>query len=266
MCYLQDGFKSRKFQPQVVNRGDIGHYEYFQYLNEKFYPCTPSNIRSEADSWNGYIRCYQSKENQPIQLAIIGDSHAEHLFPGFAEALVGINIAEYGRSGMPLLSNREFEKTFKYVIGDKNIRVVILAARWNAKVESRDKIKAELLDTVNYLGAANKLVYIADDIPSFTFEPGQCKYSGRIGVENNCEQESKYFKSQIQEVSSILKKVEEESLNVKVVNIGIYFCDEILCSMARDGILFYRDSHHLNIEGSKYLGHFIAQKYPEMAK
>jgi len=37
------------------------------------------------------------------------------------------------------------------------------------------------------------------------------------------------------------------------------FCDNNYCSMGRNGILFYRDDHHLNINGSKALGRHIIQ-------
>lgn len=134
-AFKRDGLPFRDAARQVIiNDGDIGHVMFQKYLYEKFYLCTPNNILREAMGYGSeLVRCFQSRENQPITIAIIGDSHAEHLFIGLAEALPRKNIAFYIKSSLPYVSNKDYEIIFNYVLEDKKITTVILSAYWVGK-------------------------------------------------------------------------------------------------------------------------------------
>ena len=45
-----------------------------------------------------------------------------------------------------------------------------------------------------------------------------------------------------------------------MINTVPLFCNEKNCTMEKDGKLLYRDDQHLNIEGSRYIGKFIANE------
>ena len=45
-----------------------------------------------------------------------------------------------------------------------------------------------------------------------------------------------------------------------VINTVALFCGDKNCTMEKDGKLLYRDDQHLNIEGSRYIGKFIADE------
>ena len=172
----------------------------------------------------------------------------------------------YGKGGLPLSSNKEFEKIFNYVISDDHITTIILSANWSAKVNtgSKDVLGVELSETVSKLAKANKVVYIIDDVPSFSFEPNKCKYAGRLWQENSCVQDIGAYQQQLQVYLPMLKTVEEKNKNVKVVQISDSLCDKEHCSMAKDGVLFYRDNNHLNVDGSRYMGRLIVERNPEL--
>ena len=67
--------------------GDIGNYDFFNYMATKYYTCTPEKIAKEALKEQDFVRCLQSKNNTDVDIALLGDSHSEHLFPGIADAL-----------------------------------------------------------------------------------------------------------------------------------------------------------------------------------
>ncbi len=267
--YKQNGLPLRiEAQLQVKNAGDIGHDEFHKYPYQKFSLCTPVNIQKQALIWNGSIRCFQSKNSNLKTIAIIGDSHAEHLFIGLAEGLSDTNIVYYIKNSLPYINNKEFEGIFKSVIDDPNIRTIILSAYWNARLDQIPKyssFKSELVKTVSVLTAANKKVYIADDVPNFSFDPQKCKYSRKFSQNHTCIEDRKFFYDQYKNYFPTLESIVKDNPNAEILKMADYFCDANICNMAKNGILFYRDPNHLNINGSKYLGKKIVQNNPHIA-
>ena len=79
---VSHGFDAR-FNKSLI--GDVGHLEFHKYIDKKYYDCEPKSLASQALKWEDFLRCKQSKIGSP-QLILLGDSHAEHLFIGLAEA------------------------------------------------------------------------------------------------------------------------------------------------------------------------------------
>ncbi|GEM_PF-4463458 len=129
-----------------------------------------------------------------------------------------------------------------------SIRKVILTAFWNPGPNDKD-LEPDLVETVNALTAANKEVYINDDIPNFTIPAAKCRYKSRFGGLNTCHEESLIFLNP----------------NVKIIKTSDFFCINSLCRMAKNSTFLYRDSNHLNILGSQLLGKKIIQDNPELA-
>ena len=256
ITYLQDGLKSREVANlQVVNRGDVGHDEFRQYYQAHFKLCTPLAIRKEALPWNDTIRCFQSKEGQ-IDTVIIGDSHAEHLFLGFAEELKDKNVGYYIKSGLPIISNKEFSSIFNEVANNQKITTVIISSYWSQRlkeVPADSSFKDELQKTINMLNKHTKNIYIMDDTPNFSFSPKNCKFSGSYLRWHTCEDEATFFGKQKARYMNVLDGLEKVNRNVKVLRTTQQFCDEKFCYMAKDGELLYRDPNHLNINGSRFV-------------
>ncbi|WP_246659892.1 acyltransferase family protein [Methylosinus sporium] len=269
-AYTKDDFRLPLIEtPKAVNAGDTGNERFFQYLRDNFFPCTPLELQRESDVWRGIPRCFQSAPTSEKQIALIGDSHAEHLFSGLAEALPNVNLVVYGQGGIPFANDKEFEHIFSYVANNENISAVILAAHWNVKLAARyhdsEKLESDLIDTVRYLAAMGKRVYVTDDVPNFSFDPYKCKYAGRLGQTNNCSQNAEPTNRQLRVFRSVLRSVASKTRAVEIISIAGELCDETECRMARDGVLLFRDSHHLNISGSKYIGQVIARDHPSLA-
>jgi len=95
ITYFYDGLWFRKNATLVGYLGDTDHRSFHRYVEDKFYPCSPSFLAKEAPKWEGFTRCAQTKRHETIDVALIGDSHAEHLFIGLAEQLKDLNLAFY---------------------------------------------------------------------------------------------------------------------------------------------------------------------------
>ncbi|QDC89421.1 acyltransferase [Candidatus Methylopumilus universalis] len=261
--YLNKGFPKRDAAtPIIKNEGDVGHILFHEYSTKHFYLCTPTSLRNEALKWDDNIRCLQSKKDRAIDIAVIGDSHAEHLFIGIAEGLPHLNVVYYQQPTLPIMGNQNFDHIFDYVISDKNIKVVLLNAYWSNRKHELPK-HTSLIDglshTIHVLFSNHKKIYILDDVPFFSFDPKQCKFVRPLSFKNNCVENKSNFDKNYQDylpIFDLLKKNHE----VIILNTAPLFCDEKNCSMEKNGKVLYRDDTHLNIEGSRYIGKFIADE------
>lgn len=261
--FFANGFEGRTATPRVVNAGEIGHFPFFDHISKRYFPCTPLDIQKDAGDWNGFVRCFQSKDGPIRNVALIGDSHAEHLFPGLAARLAESNVVFYGKGDLPFVSSREFDRIFETVLGDSNITVVLLSANWGAKLRNvpGDKWKHELGETITKLAGAGKLVYLIDDVPAFSFMPNRCKYDGRLGIENKCsEPDRDTGASYLPAFGAIAAENSSGSGSVNVIKIYNLFCQQGSCYMARDGVLHFRDEHHLNLTGSAVAANIIVEQ------
>lgn len=115
----------------------------------------------------------------------------------------------------------------------------------------------EFVKTVEALVMADKTVFIADDVPDFSFDPKKCKFSRPFSQAGGCVEDKNRFYKKHKKYYPFFESIEKRNERVKILKVSTYFCDQNNCSMAKNGKIFYRDNDHLNIIGSKYLGQKI---------
>lgn len=270
--YAARGGVPRSIAPQiVVNDGEIaserGHEIFLKNQLDHNFLCTPERFRQWAVKEFAPARCVQSKNSDKIDIAIIGDSHAEDLFIGLAERLPDANIVTYIQT-LPIRSNGVFNDVFDYVESDKNIRVVIMTAWWDYHqkfLPAGHDLQTELTATVGELVRAGKVVYLLDDRPAFPFFPDVCKYvrrrffwQARRGT--HCEFERSRYEAQRSQYLHALQAVAKQLPNVHLLDTSRIFCDDKFCRMGRDGKLFYRDQNHLTVAGSRAMAADLARQ------
>jgi peptidoglycan/LPS O-acetylase OafA/YrhL len=263
MIYEKRGIMARKAEAPIIKyNGDLGHIVFHQYPYQHFYLCTPQNIQDEALKWDDKIRCFKSKKDNQIDIAIIGDSHAEHLFIGLAEAMPSKNIVYYTQGGLPILANKEFNHIFDYVLSDENIKTVILNAYWDLRKNELPEnlsLYQSLDQTIDKLAKHHKRIVLVDDVPIFSFDPKLCKFIRPLSAISNCQNNKNYFDSKYQTYALAFELLRKNK-KIKVIKTTSLFCDNQNCSMEKNGELLYRDYQHLNINGSRYIGKFIAEE------
>lgn len=227
--------------------GDLDHREFHEYISKNFYLCTPKSILSTSLSWDGFIRCNQSKADSPIDVLLLGDSHAEHLFVGIAESLPSQNVGYYIRATSLSLNNPEFSSILQEVVNSRSINQVIISEQWNSGGEL-----VETISVVETLLSAGKQVFITDGVPIFSFDPQLCKYK-EICDEPRTEFDSRYS-NYMPGITELLNRFP----SVGLINTTSFFCDSSICSMKNGSELLYRDDNHLNVYGSKYVGRKIS--------
>jgi peptidoglycan/LPS O-acetylase OafA/YrhL len=252
----------------IVKAGDPGAAPFLKYYAEHFLPCPQDRNSIIMD-------CVESQPAKPIKIAIVGDSHAQHLLAGIAAAFPAANVVYFGnglRNGvnnLPAIGNADYRDIFRYVMDSSSITAVIISAFWKVQLAEHlpagGSLENELRTTALAFTAAGKKVYLVDDIPSYPFMPQQCKYARELAPKPQCTEDRNVFDQTYQQSYPALKAVAESVSGVNLLKLAGFFCDPALCRIVKDETLLYRDTNHLNIAGSLMVGRLIAGAYPDLA-
>lgn len=244
--------------------GEFDNQAFFEKMVVHFYPCENITFLARAPKNEGITRCYQSKIGEPVTAIVVGDSHAESIYPGVASNLTDHNVSYYVSGYAPILGNSGFVPFFREIQADPNIKVVVFAAYWitatTYAVPEGSSLEFELGKAVELITRSGKNVYLLVDNPSFSFPPAQCQYSRLPGRPPKCTEDKYYFDGQKDIYFRSLKNIEEHNKKVKVIDVSNLFCNDRECTMVNDGRLLYRDSNHLSYSGSQYAGPWIASQ------
>nr|MDP9166336.1 acyltransferase [Actinomycetota bacterium] len=227
--------------------------------------------------------CQYTSTSGPT-LAVIGDSHGAAISPGFekAAAAQGLEIrqltktlctAQWGYAnvtpGLPDFPNECFDyqrRAFEQVQNDPNIKVVVLASRWNAEQElltapggSTVGLETAMDATLTRLQQLGKKVVLVLEVPEFTFNP----YAAVIGESVPLRVDLQHLLgvqplsgpapyAQIDEDTSrdVLKRVAARHPGVVVVDPWAQLCDAKGCHYRDGSALYYFDGQHLSGTGA----------------
>jgi hypothetical protein len=271
LAHKTDGYPDRAVMKnqQVFNAGDIGHDAFHAYFRDHFFACADPFIQKDAGNWKGIVRCFQSQKEGPVTLVLLGDSHSEHLFLGLAEQLPHVNMAFYAKGALPFLSKEEFKLIFERVLKNTDIKQVVVSVMWAGRVNEVSKgttLASELDLAIKALQASGKTVYLTNDVPQFEFDPQRCKFQRPLTQSTKCDVPIKTYQDQLRKYSDALLEVRQLNPDVAWIDLSSLMCDESTCSMARNGQVLYRDTNHLNIPGSQYVGAQIVAQHPSLGK
>jgi len=252
----------------VVNEGGVGNVDFNQYLAAHSAPCFSRLFPPFANGQKGALRCGQSIAGIPPEIVLLGDSHAEHLFIGVAEALRGRNVSWYLGTALPFLDDPLFASIYTALAAEPRVKTVILSAFWSNRLRSLPKgvsLGAEMDRAVRFLRAAGKNVYVVNDVPDFPFRPARCKYAGRLGVPALCDEDVTALERQLGAYGGDLTAAVAANPGARLIDTAHMLCAGAVCSMALDGKLLYRDGSHLNVNGSRLVGAKILAAAPDLA-
>lgn len=246
-----------------VYQGEIEYGQKKAVLEKKFFPCTPHKLWEKSSEVFGHVRCDQSRPGGSVDVAIVGDSHGEHLFFGFADAFPQDNIVYYMDGNVPLRGKSSRMDAFlDSVESSRTIKVVVLSAAW----VGRGLDELGLLKVTQELSRSGKKVLLANDTPMFTASPFSCKYRQSLVQEKNCEVDVSLNGSLHSQVDEKLNRISSKVEGTHVLDTFSPFCVEEICSMSRNETVLYSDPTHLNIEGSLYVIHYLADHDPIFAR
>jgi len=248
--------------------GDVREldYEFWNYSRGPFYPCDDgaSNVLVYIDGPD-IEPCAQSKPDAPIDIAIVGDSHAAHLFYGLAKALADKNVGYFTLVGKPPIDDGTVDsRILEQLAQDPSIKTVIFNANWLVYPEVTE---SELTQTLLMFEASGKRIFITDGIPQFPISAFDCKYPHFfIALNNRCGLDINFFTSNYATYFPLIEKVLNRVPNAHLLSTFKYFCTAKSCDMTRNGELLYGDGGHLNHQGSVYLAEQLLKDDAEFKK
>ena len=240
------------------------------------------NSKTDAAGLADGNTCKLNRTPGENTIAIIGDSHSMHLYPGLinlAKDSEGLAVFPAG-CAIPLIGMQHhlLIEGFNYILNHSNITKVLLAHNPDCSWEQVSKHTLNLYDgfirTYDALTKAGKDVYVVLDNPHYAKSYSQCKAAAvrrPVDIPSFLSSKTsdicsvKFSEREDIEILDNWEKVSKDASvgfsNVHFINLEQMFCHNGSCSMLDDkGNMLYRDHHHLNIRGSLYVAPFIFSK------
>lgn len=233
----------------LLYAGEIGFGSLESTLLEFRNTCGPFPLPALPGETEARITCIQSQPDTEIEVALIGDSHALALYPGFIRAFPDTNIAWLDTKGGTDSSHPNFQELLAFINSQPSIKVVVLNAFWALRGVDPAGIQSALASLVSN----GKTPIITDDIPSFEFEPDRCAITKDSALEPLCNQARSLFEEQRAKYAPIIIEAAAKTPGAIFVRTSELFCSDTECSMLKDDVLHYADSDHVNYQGSDLL-------------
>ena len=244
-----------RFEQTEALSGDVGHSTRMQAMDTMSFGCPFEQVEDVFQTDDGILRCMQSKpQGTPIDIAILGDSHAEHLYPGIAEALSTKNVAYQYLFDWPRRASDNSDLAVNQVVSNPDITHVVINSAWTGTEDSEF-----LTGLFQRITDAGKTVVLTDDIPDFPFDAAACKYRPNLVQDRVCSFSSPGIAQAHIDRLANLEALSNANPNVSLVRTHGLFCDSAGCTMQQDGELLYEDDNHLNLQGSRLVGKEIVR-------
>lgn len=253
-----------------------------------------------ADNCNAYFPEWTKLTNNPCRLqkkqgntiALIGDSHAGHLYLGLSELVdpkggVAVFAASCAAPYLDISSatsnpNRRkvrerayklINSAYDFIIHDPNIKTVILShhppcsfddVKDIANPDNKDANNI-LMDgmrrTFSALVKADKKVIVMFDNPPLPYDPEQC-VDRPFRIENKgnkCFFPRNYFNLLVpwSNYKSLVNSVLKSYPEIETQDLSELLCDREYCYLMKNKSLLYLDRGHLNESGSRYVAPYI---------
>lgn len=197
----------------------------------------------------------------PITHILIGDSHANHFFPGLSQRIAahGGNLLQL-QGPLKTISDPAW-KNVDALVERPDIRTIYIAYHQGRMKETDNPFGGVLETTIARLLKANLHVIFIIDNPEFDFDP-------RLGVQrpqlaswlNHSEDASKklsesteYMHRKRREYERYIDILRTNFPQLAFLDAFSPLCDKNTCSAIKEGTLVFRDRHHLTQQGSMML-------------
>jgi hypothetical protein len=234
--------------------GDVGELPFYKGGVASYPPCADEQLRTQSLSYQNVVRCAQSTTERPPTMAIIGDSHAEHLFPGLAARLPNQNVLYAMVDDLPTIADDDFARIVHTVAAQPSIKTVVLTAYWTVRgFDNAD----QLVPTLRALRAPGRHIFLTDDVANFSFVAATCQYRRSVIDAGICAESARRFWSEYAAYAPALRAAAAAVPGVRVIHTADALCTPTTCTMVHGGRLLYRDAHHLNIDGSQFFANWM---------
>lgn len=284
------GFVLLGFVGVFISRDGLpGRYLDIERINATSAAYTGSISTQEAkECRNIFIdseMCSISHAERLPTVLLLGDSHANHLFPGLKPYYdgKGENLLLLAKSGTPPLlglsvgNGQSLDDAMEYLKKSPSIKTVLISAFWGSYFEEngvpvadyvyfnyiRDKyspgdkdknkiFRSALIRTIKFLRSEGLEIVFFYDIPSLPFRLSGC-YFRPLFDRHHCEFHYDSIALEQERYRSVVSQILSEFPNIKVYDPVEYLCASRTCAVMNGGVFMYSDDMHLSVEGAKKL-------------
>ena len=201
------------------------------------------------------VRCISSHSNAlKPDIVLLGDSHAEHLFPGLSTSASELNIVSLTTSGAPLLENLERSGVFEYLSNVNSSSIlVVYSMHYLGMLTALPVGSSYELEVGKVLQRLEELdieVVLVSDVPRYATHPRRCRASLSLrGSIKQCQKSRAMHDLESYQYITDLRSL-SVNFGIPMVNIDEEICNETICSMVRNNNFLFRDTNHLTVFGS----------------
>lgn len=216
------------------------------------------------------------------EILIWGDSYAMHLVPGILASNPDAKIIQMTKSvcgpvvDMAVITAKypetwaegcvEFnDNVIDWLKQNPSVRYVVLGSPFshflgsNTLLASKEIVAANritfeshLLMTLETLSKMGIVPVVFDPPPTNGEDIGRClTLNAMYGSKIDCQIDLAKYEQDRKDLLEVLERVEQ---NYHVIRISDVLCNDAYCDTEMEGVFIYRDSGHLSIVGSEYLG------------
>jgi len=255
--HRKDGLPDRTAaQASITLVGDMGHHPFFEWMDKHYLTCPESHLTQDVDVWEGHVRCKQSRPG-PVEIAIVGDSHGEHLFPGLAENL-SANIAYYFRISPILKDNPKYASIYAHVLQSRSIHTVVLTMFWEPRlieIPGNQTLTQHMVDLARMFESAGKRVIFTNGLPWFKVDPKVCSSVRQFQFRTSAQ--CVYDRPMHPIMKQTFVELARALPHVTILDTYGVYCQGDRCRMNDPDAVLFRDDNHLNLIGSLRLGKII---------
>lgn len=272
-------------------------------INPRRDECHERDVASLKASGGCMVLEEDEAKNYPVRYLSFGDSFSNTLMPALEELSrkYKINGIQTSFSSCPPVIGierfkslegdyrypcREFNDTVLGIIKQRNIRNVILFARWSAYTHEyvisdaptppRDMAQSigifekNLLGTIEMFEKMGVRVWVLKQPPEYPFNVPQVLSKARMFSSGSSVPRISYqiYEERQALVNSIFKKAEDAHPFTRFIDVAGILCPqpEATCLMEKDGYSLYRDSNHLSVRGIMYTSPLLDGMFKTMSE
>jgi peptidoglycan/LPS O-acetylase OafA/YrhL len=215
------------------------------------------------------VRCIASEgEISKPEILLLGDSHAEHLFPGLSSVLSDLTIVSLTTSGPPFIENLNQKGVINYIEKlNRPPRIIIFTMHYLGMLSALpigSSFELEVEKVLEEFAHLNADILLISDVPRFSIHARRCETS--LSERQNDRLCSQSRASHNLASYQYLRDLEglADRRGLRLINIDELICDEKTCSMIGNNELLYRDTNHLTISGSLVVSQPISEAIHEL--
>ncbi|WP_387491370.1 acyltransferase family protein [Photorhabdus sp. RM96S] len=234
----------------------------WQYTNNDI--CKTRFNFPEASGF-GWWFCMLTRNEDP-DVVLLGNSYANHLYPGIAESkkLRNLNVLSIGVDDVTVSvgekENTIYKKEYNYINGiiehTTSIKYVIISGiDANFSKEYIDKLSQR----INLIEKSGKKIIVFAPHVKLNFNIKACFSRPFKKADEDCETDLKEVTSIRHNFNMLIKTLHKDHPNVLFFDPNSLICDNKGCSSIRKGLPIYRDDFkHLSAFASRELGDIFA--------